>query len=173
MAKEKTAPEMIDDTLLSDADASEMRVYELGFHLDGELPQEEIKKLYQSVREGIAAAGTVISEGEPTKVPLAYTISIQNTTGRRDYNTAYFCWVAYETNGAGHESVQALSTANKSIIRFIDLRSSKEGAQHSADMHEIFANAALLEAQERQNEMDEDATHSEEVAPAREEEAVV
>ena len=99
--------------------------------------------------------------------------SIQNTTGRRDYNTAYFCWIAYEANGAGHEAVQSLATANKSIIRFIDLRSSKEGAQHSAEMHEIFANAALLEAQERQNDMDDDASAPEEAAPVREEEVLV
>ena len=52
----------------------EMRIYELGFHLDGELPQEESKRSYQAVRDGIAAAGTVITEGEPTKIPLAYTI---------------------------------------------------------------------------------------------------
>ena len=172
MAKEKAVPEMSEDTQM-DGDSSEMRVYELGFHLDGELPQEEIKREYQAVRDGVASAGTIITEGEPTKIPLAYSISIQNTTGRRDYNTAYFCWIAYESNGAGHEAVQSLAAANKNVIRFIDLRSSKEGAQHSAEMHEIFANAALLEEQERQNDAEEDALATEEVAPVREEEALV
>ena len=87
------------------ADLTETRVYELGFHLDGELPQEEVKKAYQGIRDRITAVGTVIAEGEPTKVPLAYTISRQETTGRRDFDTAFFCWIAYEADGAGHDDL--------------------------------------------------------------------
>ena len=145
MAKEKMTPEM--DEEIDGADASEVRVYELGFHLDPELPQETIKQTYQSIRGVIASVGEVVAEGEPTKVPLAYTISIKNTAGRRDFDTAYFCWIAYETNGAGHAKVTELASETTSIIRFIDLRTTKEGAKHSSDMHEIFANAALLAAQ--------------------------
>jgi hypothetical protein len=82
--------------LQEDGDLAETRVYELGFHLDGELPQEEVKKMYQGIRDRISAVGTLVAEGEPTKVPLAYTISRQETTGRRDFDTAFFCWIAYE-----------------------------------------------------------------------------
>ncbi len=156
MAKEKITPEI--DEEIESADAAEVRVYELGFHLDPELPQETIKQTYQAIRGVIAGAGTIVAEGEPTKVPLSYTISIKNTAGRRDFDSAYFCWVAYEANGAGHSKVVELAGENKSIIRFIDLRTTKEGAKHSADMHEIFANAALLAAQ---NEVEEEVTEEE------------
>jgi ribosomal protein S6 len=173
MAKEKTSPEMAEINEMEAADSAEVRVYELGFHIDAELPQEEVKNTYQAIRAGIAALGTVVAEGEPTKVPLAYTISIQNTTGRRDFDTAFFCWIAYEANGAGHAAVSELAGANKSIIRFIDLRTTTEGAKHSAEMHEIFAQAALLEAEGREKDMEDDSSSPEEVAPVREEEAVV
>lgn len=128
---------------IDDADLAETRVYELGFHLDAELPQEEVKKAYQGIRDRISAVGTVIAEGEPTKVPLAYTISRQETTGRRDFDSAFFCWVAYEADGAGHADIAAFAKNQPSIIRFLDIRTDREAAKHSAEMHELFAKVAL------------------------------
>ncbi len=81
---------------LEEDGAGEARVYELGFHLDPELPQEEVKKTYQSIHDAISKVGTIIAEGEPTKIPLAYTMYRSNTAGRRDFDTAFFCWIAYE-----------------------------------------------------------------------------
>ena len=133
-------------------DLSETRVYELGFHLDAELPQEEVKKVYQGIRDRISAVGTIVAEGEPTKVPLAYTISRQETTGRRDFDTAFFCWVSYEADAAGHDDVLAVARGESSIIRFLDIRTSREAAQHAAEMHELFAKQAL----EHGNPDDED-----------------
>lgn len=125
------------------ADLTETRVYELGFHLDGELPQEEVKKAYQGIRDRITAVGTVIAEGEPTKVPLAYTISRQETTGRRDFDTAFFCWIAYEADGAGHDDLLEFIKGQSNIVRYLDIRTTKEAAKHAVEMHELFAKAAL------------------------------
>ena len=135
--------ELIEET--EDTDLAETRVYELGFHLDGELPQEEVKKEYQAIRDRISAVGTVIAEGEPTKVPLAYTISRQETTGRRDFDSAFFCWIAYETDGAGHEGIAEFTRSQSTIISSLDIRTTREAAKHSAEMHELFARAALEE----------------------------
>lgn len=163
--KEITTPEMEDDM---GADGLETRVYELGFHLDPELPQEEVKKTYQTIRDRITAVGTIVAEGEPTKIPLAYTIYRSETTGRRDFDTAFFCWIAYETNGQGHDDIGTMAREESRIIRFLDLRTTKDAAKHSAEMHEIFAqNAAAAEAVEPE----EDAEV--EPVPAREEEAVI
>lgn len=139
-------------------DLAETRVYELGFHLDGELPQEEVKKVYQGIRDRITAVGSVVAEGEPTKVPLAYTISRQETTGRRDFDSAFFCWIAYEVDGAGHEDIATFVRAESSIIRYLDIRTSKEAAKHAAEMHELFAKAALeAPAEEDVSEVELDA----------------
>ncbi|HEY0010934.1 MAG TPA: hypothetical protein VGB97_03435 [Candidatus Paceibacterota bacterium] len=142
---------MTNDTELmdpqEDGDLAETRVYELGFHLDAELPQEEVKKVYQGIRDRISAVGTVIAEGEPTKIPLAYTISRQETAGRRDFDSAFFCWIAYEADVAGHEDVAALARSETSIVRFLDIRTSKDAAKHSADMHELFAKEALAQGE--------------------------
>jgi ribosomal protein S6 len=127
----ESADEMLDEG------GSEPRVYELGFHLDPELPTEEVKKEYQAQRVLIAKKGTVIAEGEPEKIPLAYTISRQDTSGRRDFDSAYFAWIVYETPAENHAEVIAAAGANKRIIRFIDLLTTKDAARHSVEIREI------------------------------------
>lgn len=120
-----------------EAGYNESRVYELGFHIDPELPQEEVKKTYQSLRE---KASALVAEGEPQKIPLAYTISQKvQGGGRRDFDTAYFAWFAYEADSVEHEAVVEAAKAEGRIIRFIDLRTDAETAKHAAEMHEIYA----------------------------------
>ncbi|MES2668412.1 MAG: hypothetical protein V4644_01825 [Patescibacteria group bacterium] len=120
-----------------EAGYNESRVYELGFHIDPELPQEEVKKTYQALRE---KASNLVAEGEPQKIPLAYTISRKvQGGGRRDFDTAYFAWFAYEADLAEHEAINAAAQAESRIIRFLDLRTDAESAKHAAEMHEIYA----------------------------------
>jgi ribosomal protein S6 len=120
-----------------EAGYNESRVYELGFHIDPELPQEEVKKTYQSLRE---KASTIVAEGEPQKIPLAYTISQKvQGGGRRDFDSAYFAWFAYEADLAGHEAVLEAAKAESRLLRYIDLRTEKDAAIHAAEMHEIYA----------------------------------
>ncbi len=126
----------------TEAGYNESRVYELGFHLDPELPTEEAKKIYQSLREVVRSNGTVVAEGDPQKVQLAYTISRSVDHLRRDYDTAYFAWIAYEAEGPGHGAVTLAAKNETNIIRFLDIRTEKEVALHAAQMHEMFAKTA-------------------------------
>ena len=125
---------------------SEPRIYELGFHLDPELPTEEVKKAYQAVREHIAGAGTIVAEVEPEKIQIAYTISRQEVAGRRDFNSAYFAWIVYETDAVKHAEIIAAANANKSIVRFIDLITTKDVARHALEVHELMAKVPEQEA---------------------------
>ena len=120
-----------------DSSESSPRVYELGFHLDPELPSEEVKKAYQAMREFITSKGALVAEGEPVALPLAYTISRQETSGRRDFSSAHFAWIVYETSAEHHAEVLKAANADKRIIRFIDLLTTKEAARHAVEMHEL------------------------------------
>lgn len=126
---------MREDDILDES--GESRVYELGFHLDPELPSEEVKKAYQAMRELIAGKGALVAEGEPEKIQLAYTISRKDVAGRRDFDSAYFAWIAYETSASRHAEILAVANADKHIIRFIDLLTDKDAARHAVEMREI------------------------------------
>lgn len=153
-----------DDLAIADGDALEVRAYELGFHLDPELPQEEVKKTFEGIRGRIAALATVIAEGEPTKIPLAYTISRMEVGGRRDFTSAFFAWISYEATATAHEEIGAMAREEKRIFRFIDIRTTRDAAQHASEMHELFIRAAANEGQEP-----DEAAEPIEAAPAEEE----
>jgi ribosomal protein S6 len=127
-----------EEVLLTDADAgTEPRVYELAFHLDPELSESEAKRAYDALRDLISEKGSVVAEGTPEKIQLAYTISRTETSGRRDFDAAYFAWIAYEADGAVHQAVTEAASEEKRIIRFLDIRTTKELAQYSAEMREL------------------------------------
>lgn len=156
MAKKQDEEVLVDET----ADAgSEPRVYELGFHIDPELPVEEVKKQYQAIRALTASKGEVVAEVEPEKIQLAYTISRQEVAGRRDFSSAYFAWIAYEMTPVDHTEVIAAVNANKAIVRFIDIVTTKDAARHAVEAHEFAAQTAKSESLE--DEQDEDAMRTE------------
>ncbi len=146
MAKDTEEREMREEEI--DADHAETRVYELGFHVDPELAQEEAKKVFQAMRDLIEGAGTVVAEGVPEKIQLAYTVSRMELGGRHDFDGSYFCWIAYEADGAGHEKVAAAARAETRIFRFLDIRTTKEEAKQSAEMQEMMRQAAEQPAAE-------------------------
>lgn len=130
----KKAAEMQGDEVAETDEGGGSRVYELGFHLDPELPSEEVKKAYQGIREVVEKQGSLVAEGEPEKIPLAYTISRQEQGGRRDFDSAFFAWIAYETSAPNHEHILEAMKAESRIIRFIDVITSKDAARHAAEM---------------------------------------
>jgi ribosomal protein S6 len=128
-----------EDVLVAETEdmGAEPRVYELGFHLDPELPIEEVKKAYQAIHDLIASKGEIVAQIEPEKIQLAYTISRQEVAGRRDFSSAYFAWIVYEALATAHADVITAAQENKLIVRFIDLITTKDDARHALEVHEL------------------------------------
>ncbi|OIO51177.1 hypothetical protein CO131_01090 [Candidatus Kaiserbacteria bacterium CG_4_9_14_3_um_filter_50_16] len=134
MAKKQDKEILVDET---EDTGAELRVYELGFHLDPELPIEEVKKEYHTIYNLIEKKGTLVAEGRPEKIQLAYTISRHEVAGRRDFDSAYFSWIVYETPATNHAEILSAATAHKHIIRFIDILTTKDAARHAVEMREL------------------------------------
>ena len=137
-----------------EVEPGEPRVYELGFHLDPELSAEEVKKACQSIRDAILEkGGSIVAEGEPFMVQLAYTVSRQETTGRHDFSAAYFTWIAYELSARDHDEILSAANADKRIFRFIDVLTTKDAARHAAEMREIALKATTGSPAEEEEEV--------------------
>ena len=145
----------IDETLSEEGGGS--RVYELGFHLDPELPSEEVKKAYQAIKEEVGKQGSLVAEGDPEKIPLAYTISRQEQSGRRDFDSSFFAWIAYETSAPNHAKVLEAAKADVRIFRFIDVITSKDAARHAAEMRLMAAKVPEPEDKEAVSDTELDA----------------
>lgn len=117
--------------------SNEPRVYELGFHIDPELSQKEVKGVFQSIKSIAEEIGEVIAVGEPEKISLAYTISRMEHEGRHDFPEAFFAWVVYETGARTHERVLEAANAELRIFRFIDVLTTKDAALHAAQQQEM------------------------------------
>lgn len=156
-----------EDFVVEESAGTEPRVYELGFHLDGDLPTEEARKTYEGIRGAIAEKATVITEGEPVKIQLAYTISRSEQAGRRDFNTAFFCWIAYEADASAHEDIVKAIGEEDRVIRFIDILTTKEQALHSKEVADLSVKMAEEEVSGdvlMDSELDEALKEVEEVA---------
>ncbi len=161
MARNNSAEER-DDEMLEDGGGS--RVYELGFHLDPELPSEEVKKAYQAIKELVEKRGAVVAEGEPEHVQLAYTISRQEPSGRRDFDSAYFAWIAYETSAPNHEELIEEVKGDNRIVRSIDILTTKDAARHAAEIR-LMAMKVPTESEEKEVSDSELDAALEEVVP--------
>lgn len=152
MAKKKEASE--GDALMVEEAGAEVRVYELAFHIDPEVSETEARKAYDAIK---AAAGTIVAEGEPEKMALAYTITRSETAGRRDFDSAYFAWLAYEADGEGHDRAIAAAKGDTRVIRFLDIRTTKEEALHAAEMKMLRQASAEAAPEEAVSETELDA----------------
>ncbi len=140
MAKKQSVDET--QEVVSEEELGEPRVYELGFHIDPDLSQEELKEVYKGMTDAISAEGTIIASGKYEKVTLAYTISRMEHEGRHDFSTAFFAWIAYETTAEGHEKVLEAVNTDKRIFRFIDIVTTKEEALHAEEQRELRMNTS-------------------------------
>ncbi len=120
----------------NDLQDAELRIYELGFHIDTGLSKQKVKELFQNIKQSIAKDATVIATGEPQHMELAYTISRMERTGRHDFPESFFGWIAYESIGSVHEQILEMMKNQNDIFRYIDLRTTKEAAEYSAFQYE-------------------------------------
>ncbi|HYD92958.1 MAG TPA: hypothetical protein VEB18_00655 [Candidatus Paceibacterota bacterium] len=155
MAKKEKEVLDVEDVMTEDDNHAEPRVYELGFHIDPELTAEEARKVYQGIRDAIK--GEIVAEGEPVKIPLAYTIYRQEQGGRRDFDASHFSWIAYEVDGEGHDAALEAVKGESRVFRFIDLRTTKEEARHSAEMQELLAKVSEPEGEPEVSDAEIDA----------------
>jgi len=145
--------EEIANDMDKDIDPAEARTYEIAFHIDPELPTEEAKKVYEAVRASVQAAGPIFAESTPKKIQLAYTISKSDTAGRRDFDTSFFAWIAYQAQGEGHDAVLTTVSEEARIFRSLDLRTTKEQAEHMAELEQIAATTASESTSDEEEEV--------------------
>ncbi len=121
---------LILEKINSNSDMSEQetngRVYELGYLLvptvaEGQIPEAlgEIKKILEK------NGATVVSEGAPEFIDLAYEMEHIVGSARSRYTQAYFGWVKFE---AGPETMELLKKAFDglaTVIRYLLVKTDK------------------------------------------------
>ncbi|MDB4984184.1 MAG: Ribosomal protein [Patescibacteria group bacterium] len=118
---------MAKKTVTPSTETLEPRIYEIGYLLSPAVRDEDLETRVSELKETLAKFGaTVISEGAPEFIDLAYEMTrvIDNKNVR--FNQAYFGWVKIEIEPKGIALVKEFMDANIGIIRYLLILSTRE-----------------------------------------------
>ena len=103
------------------------RVYEAGYHILPTVQEGDVEKVVGTIRAEIdKLGGSLIAEGAPNLIKLAFPMDKREGERHVDYDRAYFGWLKFE---AGTQSAAALIEAlklNPSILRSIVFKTLRE-----------------------------------------------
>ncbi len=129
MAKTKEAAE---------AHEAVLKVYELGSHIISSIPEEEVGKVYESLKGLITkAGGTIVAEEAPKLMDLAY-VMIKHVHGKNvRHATANFSWIKFEIDPAQIPEIHDAVAKNDNILRFIIVKTVKESTLYGHKFAEV------------------------------------
>lgn len=116
MARKKVVKEVVLETL-------DPRVYEVGYLLSPAVRDENLTSALAKIQDTITTAGgTIIAEGEPEFIDLAYEMTrvIENKNIR--FTQAYFGWIKFTIEPKQIVEINAVLETNIDIIRFLVLK---------------------------------------------------
>ena len=103
------------------------RVYEAGYHIVPTVTEGDVEKVVGTIRTEIEKlGGSLISEGAPSLMKLAFPMDKREGERHIAHDRGYFGWLKFE---AGTQSVAALTEAlkmNSSILRSIVFKTLRE-----------------------------------------------
>jgi ribosomal protein S6 len=114
-------------TKTSSVETLEPRVYEVGYLLSPAIRDEDLAAKTDELKETLTKlGGSVISEGAPEFIDLAYEMVrvIDNKNVR--FNQAYFGWIKLEIEPSAVTAIKEVFDANIFIIRYLLTKTIRE-----------------------------------------------
>ena len=106
---------------------TQKRVYELGFILVPQTPEVEVPSEVDRLKSAVTdVGGTLISEGTPQFIDLAYTMEKNIASKKFKWSQGYFGWIKFESDPASMEVLKKALDANKELIRYIIVKTAVE-----------------------------------------------
>jgi ribosomal protein S6 len=104
-----------------------VQVYELGYHIVSTVAEENVPKEVESLKAIVLKdGGSLISEGEPKLINLAYSMTKSVADTKKKFNTAYFGWVKFETKSELIPMLKKAVDAHPNVLRYILIKTVRE-----------------------------------------------
>ncbi len=123
-------------------DKGESGVYELGFHFVPTLGEEDLALRVEEIKKSIAdLGGTVIAEGAPEHIALAYTMRKQVRGKWERFDDSYFGWIKFEIAPEHAAMIKDQAQHNEHLLRFLLVTTVREETfvPYSLRKEELFA----------------------------------
>ncbi len=109
------------------SEKTEARVYEIGFLLIPSLTEGELPGAVDAIKKVITdAKGSVVAEGKPEFIDLAYQMETVFGSTRNKYRQGYFSWIKFDADPSAVEAIKKAADGMNEIIRHLILKTDIE-----------------------------------------------
>ena len=114
-------------TTVSSTEMLEPRIYEIGYLLSPAIRDEDLATRESELKESLTKIGaTVISEGAPEFIDLAYEMSRVIDNKRVRFNQGYFGWFKVEIDPSKMAEAKEILDKNILLIRYLLIGTTRE-----------------------------------------------
>jgi ribosomal protein S6 len=112
---------------IENAEKSELTVYEVGFLVSAQIPEEKVADEVSEIRGIIEkSGGMILAEEFPRARVLAYTI-LKPVQGKNEkHASAYFGWIKFEAPSTAAPEVKSKIQVMKNIVRSLLVKTVRE-----------------------------------------------
>lgn len=104
-----------------------MQVYELGYHIVSTVAEESLPKEVEALKAIVLKdGGSLVSEGEPKLINLAYSMTKSVADSKKQFNTAYFGWIKFETKSELIPEMKKKIDASGTVLRYLLIKTVRE-----------------------------------------------
>jgi ribosomal protein S6 len=103
------------------------QVYELGYHIVSTVAEENLPKEVETLKAIVLKdGGSLVSEGEPKLINLAYSMTKSVADIKKKFNTAYFGWIKFETKSELIPTIDKAVKGNPNVLRYLLIKTVRE-----------------------------------------------
>lgn len=104
-----------------------VQVYELGYHIVSTVAAENVPKEVQTLKDTVLKdGGSLISEGEPKLINLAYSMTKSVADTKKKFTSAYFGWIKFETKSELIPAMKRAVDGNPNVLRYLLIKTVRE-----------------------------------------------
>ena len=114
------------------------QVYELGYHIVSTVAEENLSKEAEALKAIVLKdGGSLVSEGEPKLINLAYSMTKSVADTRKKFNTAYFGWLKFETKSELMPSIKKAVDAYPNVLRYLLIKTVRENTLYTPKLNSV------------------------------------
>jgi ribosomal protein S6 len=112
------------------------QVYELGYHIVSTVAEENLPKEAEALKAIVLQdGGSLVSEGEPKLINLAYSMTKSVADIKKKFNTAYFGWLKFETKSELMPLIKKAVDANPNVLRYLLIKTVRENTLYTPKLN--------------------------------------
>ncbi len=112
------------------------QVYELGYHIVSTIAEENVPKEVEILKALVLKdGGSLVSEGEPKLINLAYSMTKSVADTKKKFNSAYFGWIKFETKSELIPEMKKKLDASASVLRYLLIKTVRENTMFTPKLN--------------------------------------